>query len=108
MRKLILPVALAAMLAIPTTANAAPYLTKVRAHAKAISVVRGMWADLHDADDYDVETSYDCSRWRSNVVDCDYTIYFASGVECTDTVRVRLLSWTNRVTFTFPYKADCA
>jgi hypothetical protein len=98
--------ALAAVLALPTPAMAAGWLSKTSARAKTVSVARSMWRDLDFATRYKVERAERCSRLSRSIVECDFRLYDdPNDIVCEDAVRVRRATYGLRVSF--PYSTDC-
>lgn len=109
MKRMMIAGALVATLvaAVPAQANAA-WLSKPRAKAKTTQTARSLYYRLDWATDWSVEPSYDCARRGALVVECDYWLYDdEADTTCADTVRVRLLPYTNTTLASFPYEAEC-
>jgi len=98
----------ATMLFTTSVAEAAPFLSKSQARAKAKTTVRHMYNDMDYALDWYVGS---CHRLRRNKIDCDYTITQEASdggadIDCDDTVRITKRSY-GILWIDFPYEPDC-
>jgi hypothetical protein len=100
-------VALTIITAAAPAAQAAPYLSKVRARAQARQSVSHMVANSDDMVHYLVSSPSKCVRFAANRVACAYTIRFDSGVICSDAIYVRL-SYDGYLTIRFPDEPNCS
>lgn len=106
-RTILASAAIAAALALPSTANATPWLSKGRAHAKVNAFAQHAYNRLSWATDYWTEPVSSCERLARDVVECVYGIDDDQGGGCTDIGRVRATPYGLLLTFpSDPYCTD--
>ena len=102
--KRILFLAIVFALAIPAVADARGFLPKWEARSLAKDDVRELAQDV--GADYWLERAAFCQRLGRMRVECDFQTQYADGINCDDTIVVRLYR-NNTYRSSYPYDPDC-